>query len=106
MASGAPSVGLTIRGALERHSATILVGGQSQKLLDASENWNYIFIQNPSMATESMFIDFDEDAEIDGDSMELLPGQFIYFKSPGFMTTQQININATTLGHRFVCFAN
>lgn len=105
MAQGAPSVLLAIRGSLQKYSSSIAVGGKSQKLLSASLNWNYIFIQNPSTATESLFVEYGIDATIDDTCEELMPGQFLYFKTPGFITEQQINIIATTAGHKFICYA-
>lgn len=106
MSSSAPSVGLAIRGALVNYSGTIIQANRSQKLLSGNNNWNYQFIQNPSNAIESLFINFGADATTTGnDSMELLPGQFLYFKTPGFISNQQINIIAATMGHAFVCFA-
>ena len=105
MASGAPSVGLAIRGPLQKYSSSIVTGGVSQKLLAGSYNWNYIFIQNPSTAIESLFIGYDEDAAIDDTCEEIMPGQFLYFRTPGFITSQQINIIAATDGHKFVCYA-
>lgn len=106
MGGGVPSVILAIRGSLVNYSGTINAGGQSQNLLRGNLYWNYIFIQNPSNESESLFINFDDDASDTGDSMELLPGQFLYFKTPGYITDQDINIFAVTLGHKFVCFAN
>lgn len=105
MASGAPSVGLAIRGPLKKYSGPILFAAQSQKLLDASENWNYIFIQNPSNAIESLFVEYGIPAALDDSCEEMLPGQFLYFKTPGFITSQQINIIAATMGHKFICYA-
>lgn len=105
MASGAPSVGLAIRASLQKYSSAIAAAGVSQLLLIGNENWNYIFIQNPSTAIESIYLGFDEAAAIDDTCMELLPGQFVYFKSPGFMTIQDINIIAATMGHKFICYA-
>ncbi len=106
MAHGAASVNLAIRGPLNNFSSAIVAGGASQKLLDASPNWNYIFIQNPSTASESLFLNFTDPATLTSVSMELMPGQFLNFRTPGFITTQQINITAATLGHQFTCFAS
>ncbi len=106
MASGAASVGLAIRGPIEDHSGTVTVAGQSQKLLDGNYNWNYIYIQNPSNQIEPLYLNFEDDASIiAADSMELLPGEKLIFKTPGYISTQQINITAATLNHPFICKA-
>lgn len=106
MGAAVPSVLLAIRGSLQNYSGSILSSGVSQPLLEGNLYWNYIFIQNPSTAIESLYINYNADASANDDSMELLPGQYLYFKTPGFITDQDINIFAATAGHKFVCFAN
>lgn len=101
-------VDLSVRGPLNDFSGTVALGGQSQLVLASgqSANLNYLFIQNPSGQNESLFVNFGADASaIDNKSVELLPGQDITMKTPGFITNQQINVTAATNGHPFVCKA-
>lgn len=100
-------VDLSLRGPYNNYSGTILVGNQSQLLLPASNNYNDIFIQNPSDQIEILFVNFGASASTTlYNSIELLPGQSIWKRTPGFIPNTQINVAAVTLGHPFVCKAS
>lgn len=102
-------VDLALRGPLNDFSGTITVGGTSQSLLSAAQtaSLNYLFIQNPSAQIESLFVNFGAAASATANnSIELLPGQDITMKTPGFICNSQINVTAATGTHPFVCKAS
>lgn len=103
---------LTARGPYSDKSGRITAGGVSQKLLSASDNWNDVFVQNPSDQSESLFVDFGVPAAVPATptsartAIELMPGQYIYKRTPGYIPSDQWNITAATINHPFVCKAN
>lgn len=100
-------IDLSLRGPYTDYSGVVTVGGQSQMLLPANENWNDIFIQNPSDQIESLFVNFGANASATlYNSIELLPGQDISKRTPGFIPNTQINVTAITISHPFVCKAS
>jgi hypothetical protein len=62
-----------------------------------------IFVQNPSTATESLFVDpAGTSSATAGVSIELTAGNS-YSEGPGTIHSGALSINAATTGHAFVC---
>jgi hypothetical protein len=97
------------RGALTNRSGTISVGGTSEVLAAANATRSYLLIQNPSTAAgqgiataESLYINFGAAAGIDdGTSFELTPGGSLELQGP-FISSDSINVNATTINHAWI----
>lgn len=97
---------LAIRGPLGDYSDVIASGSASQKILDASDFWSWIFIQNPSDQNESLFVNFGADASVtDHKSVELLPSESLWYKTPGYIPNQDVYATAATTNHPYVCKA-
>ena len=88
-----------LRGLLTNYGGTITTGGTAQQVIAANPIRNYLLVQNPSAAPESLFVDFGEVASTA--SIELVPGMTLTFES-SFMTTQYVSMYAATTGHAFV----
>ncbi len=90
-------------------SSTIAAGGTSQQLAAANTNRRRIIIYNPPDAAgqgiavaESIYINFTTAAGInDGTSIELTPGSW-WDSGIGPISTEQINVNATTISHKYI----
>lgn len=89
-------------GTLTDRSGTITVGGTSQTLAASNSSRKYIFIQNPSSATESLFINFTSASSLTVGSVELLPGGSFERTLATYMTTELITVNAASTAHAFV----
>lgn len=91
------------RGTLTDRSGTIAGSNSSQILTVAFLYRSYLFIQNPSSASESLFVNYTIAASTNVvNCVELLPGASIEMKYPGFVSIEQINVAAATPGHAFV----
>lgn len=100
-------VDLALRGPYNNYSGIVAAANVSQMLLPAGDNYNDIWIQNPSDQIESLFINWGAAASATlKNSIELLPGQSIWKRTPGFMPNTQCNVTAATIGHPFVCKAS
>ena len=100
-------VELSLRGPYNDYSGTVTAGNVSQLLLPAGNNYNDIFIQNPSAQNESLFVNWGAAASGTlNNSIELLPGESISKRTPGFIPNTQCNVTAITPGHPFVCKAS
>lgn len=89
------------RGTLTDRSGTIATGGQSQLVAPAFAYRSYLFVQNPSSAAESLFVNFSFPANMGTGSYELLPGASIEMKLLGFVSIEAVNVVAATTGHAF-----
>lgn len=87
-------------------SGTITVGGTSQIALNGDNSRLWLVCENPIAATEPLYIDFGPNfpATINDVSIELAPGGSLSFLGNS-VPTEQINVNAATTGHRFICMA-
>jgi hypothetical protein len=101
--SGIAGGGIT-RGALTDGSGTIATGGASQQVFAAAPTRSYLMCQNPTTATEPLFVNIGAAASTAAGSIELGPGGSFDF-SHNFIPTGAVNVTAATLGHRFVCKA-
>lgn len=81
-------------------SGTITVGGTRQPLAAARSNRKYLFVQNPSTATESLYVDINANAAV-GTAIELLPGASLELTYP-VVPVSRVDVLAATTGHAFV----
>lgn len=95
---------------LTERSGAIAAGGTSQQLAAANTARKYLLIQNLTSAAgqgiavaENLYIRFGAVAAgIDnGTSIELSPGASLVFEDTA-IPTQAIQVNATTINHRFI----
>lgn len=95
--------GISNTGVLTDGHSTVTVGGTSQQLFAINASRLYLFVQNPSSETESLFIDFTSNASTAaGVSIELKPGAAFEMTSNTFITTEKVTVNAVTTGHKFI----
>ncbi len=86
-------------------ASTMTVGGtaQPEPPAGAVPSVKGIFIQNPSTASESLFVDSAGSAATTaGVSPELPPGAYIAF-GPDTVPFGKVTVNAATTAHAFVC---
>ena len=91
-------------GRVVRCSGTITSGGSSQTAISATANTGskFLFIQNPSNASEDLFVDMGESATSSG-SIDLPAGSV--FSMGGQAVWQgSVTVFATTTAHAFNCF--
>lgn len=87
-----------------RCSSTVATGGTSQTAVPANKGIKAWWIQNPSTATDSIFLDFTGAAvSTAGTSVELEPGQMLSFGGP-VIWNNGVTVNAATTGDKYVCF--
>lgn len=92
------------RGVLTDRSGTIAASNVSQLVSPAFNFRAYLFIQNPSSASESLFVNFTSPASVGGGTCyELLPGASIEMTMLSFVSIEQVNVAAQTIGHPFIC---
>ena len=83
-------------------SGAIGTGGTSQQLAAANGARKRIIVQNPSTEIESLFIRFGAAAGVnDGVAFEILPGG-AFDSGAAPVSTEQIQVVATTAGHKFI----
>lgn len=87
-------------GAISDFSGSLVAGATSQELMPANTSRRYLLIINPSTATESLWIDFGTDAVVGSPSIELQPGG-VFVMEGNFVSTDAINVIATTISHPF-----
>jgi hypothetical protein len=63
----------------------------------------FLFVQNPSSASESLFVNFTNPASTNGNNcFELLPGSSLQMMVNSFITTEAVFVAAATIGHPFI----
>lgn len=91
------------RGMLTDRSATIAQANVSQLVALPFPYRSYLFVQNPSSASESLFVNFTNPASTNGNNcFELLPGSSITMVVTGFVTVEAVFVAAATPGHAFI----
>lgn len=83
-------------------SGTITTANTSQQVFAAKADRGYLFCQNPTTATESLFVNYGASASTSAGSIELSPGGVSQFLGLAVPTTN-VTVTAATAGHRFVC---
>lgn len=86
-------------GTLTDRSGPIVSGGTSEVLAPVNAARKYLFVQNLS-ADEDLWIDFTVDALADAPSIRLEPGQSFVMEG-NFVSTEEVNVFATTTGHEY-----
>jgi hypothetical protein len=90
------------RGALTDRSGTIAASNVSQQVSPPCPTRSYLFVQNPSSASESLFVNFTFPASTSVvNCFELLPGSSLEMKLLGFVSVEAVNVAAATPGHPF-----
>lgn len=84
--------------ALTDISGTITAGGSSQQISTAHSR-KYLLVQNPSSATESLWVNFGAAATVGQPSIEIAAGTALVLSS--FIPSQTITVIAATTGHAF-----
>lgn len=100
-----PQHGLPVQGTNGSYTdaaTTIVAGGASQILLAAASR-RKLMIWNPVTESEPIYINFGAAAAIDNTSIPIEPGSFYVEDSPGFLSSQSINVTAFTTGHAVGC---
>lgn len=95
-----PVTSNTPRGTYTSRSGTVTTGGTSQQIMAVNANRKSIIIENPIAATETLFFNFTSAASTTTDSIGLAPGGI--YSPTNFISTEAINVTATTTGHAFV----
>lgn len=92
-------------GTWTNRSTTITAGGTSQQLMAANTARRRVLVQNPCAATESIFLNWTAVATVvtatAGASIELAPCGS-YDSGLGPVSTEAINVIATTTGHAVI----
>jgi len=91
-------------GAMNRASSTIATGGTSQQALAANPGRKVFCVEDPSAATEDLFLDFGQPASTtSGVSIDIPPGS-LFCMGGGAIYTGQITVNAVTTSHAFIVY--
>jgi hypothetical protein len=90
------------RGTWTDRSGTIAAGGASQQLMAANATRKAWMVENPSSEVESLWLQFGGAAVTDQPSLEIVPGGSYKENMGGGLTTQQVQVIATTTGHKFI----
>lgn len=98
--SGGSAIALPVRGTLTDKSSTMAAGATSQVLAAANANRSYLFVANPTTATESLWINFTTAAVVASPSIELKAGDTFTMEGR-FVSTEAVNVIATTIAHAF-----
>lgn len=89
----------------DRCSGAITTGGTSQVATNADSSRGWLVIQNPTTATEPLFVDFGPNHPASATlSTGLAPGGSMSFLA-GVVPVSQVNVMAATAGHAFVCLS-
>jgi len=82
---------------------TIASGGQAQTIACGKGALRQFFIQNPSTASESIYLEPNGSAVI-GQSMEITPGTSLWFGPGVIFAGNAPSVIATTTGHRYIAY--
>lgn len=89
-------------GPLTDHSGTITAGGTAQTAVNERGYRTFLFIQNPTSASESFWVNFDGTAAVaDSPSIEVAAGVTLIFGEGGFLPNGAVSVIAATTGTKF-----
>jgi hypothetical protein len=88
-------------GVLTDRSGTITTGGTSQQLAPINPTRSYLFIQNPTTATEVLYVNFTSAAAAAASSISLAAGASFTMTASDFASTEAVNVFGATTGHAF-----
>lgn len=92
-----------VQGTLTDKSGTITSGSTSQVASAVNANRKYLLLENPTTASEPLYFNFTTAASTSASgSYSLAPGGSFVMETT-FITTEAVNVTATTTGHAFVC---
>lgn len=92
---------MPVSGLIRDGSGTITTGGTSQEVLPAQTGRKFLLIQNPTTASEALWLNFTDAAAVDAaGSVSLAPGGAMSFEGD-FVPQNSVNVTATTTGHKF-----
>jgi hypothetical protein len=90
-------------GVVVDRSGTVTTGGTPQQLMAANSNRMYLLIENPTTATEPLYISLTGNAETGSvRSLSIAPGGTYERAAPAYVPTNAVSVTATTTGHAFV----
>ncbi|MGB8517040.1 MAG: hypothetical protein WCD45_04035 [Gallionella sp.] len=85
-------------------SGTIAATNNSQILSVANPYRAHLEIYNPPTEVEPLYVNFTNPASTTvGGSIPIMPGGSLSYAPPDYVTPEQVNIAAVTVGHAFVC---
>lgn len=90
-----------VQGTLTDRSGTLTAGATAQILAAANASRHYLFIENPSNQTESLWINFTTTAVRSEPSIEIPPGAAFTMEA-GFVSTELVSVIATTINHPWI----
>jgi len=90
----------TASGNFTNRSGNIAVGGTAQDAMAANPVRKRFIITNPSTEIESLFIGFGQNATLDNNSLEIMPGGS-FDSNFGPVELARISVNAATGGHTY-----
>lgn len=82
-------------------SSTVATGGTFQTVLALNTSRHGCQVQNPTSATESLFVHYDAGGATTANSLSLGPGSTFSCGSNGIVVTDLISVTAATTGHTF-----
>lgn len=88
-----------LRIAITNRSGQISTGGTAQQAAATNASRNYLLIQNPSNAGESLWYSLDTIAVAASPAIELQPGQS--YESTNVVPTGAVSVIAATTGHKY-----
>lgn len=87
-------------GHIKNASGTVATGGTAQDALPVDAGRQYLLIQNPKAAAETLYVDFGLNAAA-ATAIGLEPGESLKFENK-FVPTDRVSVNAATSAHAFV----
>jgi hypothetical protein len=89
-------------GTLTDRSGTVTTGGTSQQLAAANPGRKYLLIENPTTATEALYVNFTAAASTAGSSsISISPGGSLTMSAATYVSQEAVTVTATTTGHGF-----
>lgn len=81
-------------------SGAITVGGSPQVAVPANAARKLLIVQNPNAAGEILYLEFNADATMSGNSLEFQPGEGYIFDMT--VWTGSVSVIAFTTGHKYI----
>jgi hypothetical protein len=92
----------TVANAID-HGGTITLGGTSQVLVGANAVRHRLLVENPSVAANSLYINFTATAGVGAtNSIEIMPGGY-YDTGNGPVSGEVVNITSPDTAAKFIC---
>lgn len=92
---------MAVTGIMKDASDTITSGGTAQTALAANPGRKYLLIQNPSTASEVLWVSLVGTAAVDTEgSVSIEAGGALVFEN-GFVPSSAVSVIAATTGHKF-----